>query len=816
MLVTSERPGSFTLGGRPALPKLREKPVAFKLSDCSTSHDRVYDVEVHDGDTWVPDGQLVVLRDIVMRDGDHVHTVEYHGATHALVMKGKAGDPAFRARLNLTEDGNGFVGTMSADDGTPVAVRGKALEVVYHTQRRPSGDPTAPYEPWEDFTIRTGWIDGVLTVTYLLGSDDVSHRVRVTKVDRPRGETTLEMPAEVSFPFGTDTFVIVLASGSRSFTGTFDDGEDNAYDWRGSTEPLPQVKAAAAARGSRAVALTDAAPKATMSMLDLDNISSIQVVTDTQGTRYTVDHAQTTCGRYFNECLVNALDQKWIDGIYGHAYSLPPGVQQVFNSSKRFFADHAVLGTGQMLYDNLGSNDMYKDVLKKVRDADMKTAWEAMGRSETIAPQYQEVSNDLYLQGYRDAVVGMRPYLDDNPGKWARDYFAWLSDDANLLTWQIQIASGMFDNVKTRMYEWYVKLQVLAPDKDYGKQFLTIAYSALLGVAYSKARWTEDVAPFLQAVIENAIAGVADPSVVNSVTAQAIEEQKELLLTLVSTTESVVQLANAIAAALSARSLNKILQQAAADTSVHAAIGENLSGAQHKAWSDLTKSGKARGLCSALFYGAGAAFLIYAITRDDDSEQTPTSVVTEAGLGVLALGLLAKGIQKVLALGVGRYLENVAKNAGGSAFKAFAGDIATWFKDGGKIVPSGRLGTVFVAVFGESSAKFLAARIGPAMAVCGVVLSAFLLADAIKAGNVRDVVFEALNTFFALATVALIGLELMSFAWAGPAGLVVAGIGVIIVLVQLIWNLIDPPKPPADPITQFVKGPMVTKGYAVA
>ena len=812
MQSTGTRPDAIQPGGRPRLPE----PLAFELSDCRTSHDRVYDVEVHDGDTWVPDGRLVVLRDLVMHDGDHVHTVEYHGATQALVLKGKAGNPAFRARLNLTEDGNGFIGTMSADDGTPVAVRGTGLEVVYHTQRRLGGEPTASYEPWSDFTIRTGWVDGVLTVTYLLGSDDVSDRVRVTKVDRPKGETTLEMPAEFSFPFSPDSFAIVLASGSHSFTGTFDDGEGSAYDWRGSTEPLPEVKTAAAARGTRAAALSGAAPAATMSLQDLDNVSAIQVVTDTEGQTYTVDHAQTTCGRYFNECLVNALDKKWIDGIYGHAYSLSPGVQHVFDAQKQFFADHAVLGTGQMLYDNFGSSDTYKDLLNKVRDADMKTAWEELGKNEDIAPQYQAASNDLYLQGYRDAVVGMRPYLDDDPGKWAFDYFTWLSDDANLLTWQIQIASGMFDNVKTRMYEWYVKLQVLAPEEEYGKQFLTIAYSALLGVAYSKARWDDDIAPFLLAVIENAIAGVVDQTVVDAVTAQAIKEQKDLLLTLASTAETGAQLANAIAAALSAREQNKTMQQLAGDPNLHAEIGAHLEGTQYKAWDELTRSGKARGLCSSLFYGAGAAFLIYTIVQDDDSEQTPTSVATDASLGLLALGLVVKGIQRVMSIGVGKYLEKVAKNAGGNAFKAFAGDIATWFQEGGKVVPTGRLGTAFVGVFGESSAKFLATRLGPAMAVCGVVLSAFMLADAIKSNNPREIVFEALNTFLALATVVSIGFELMSFAWAGPVGLVVAGIGLIVVLIQLIWNLIDPPKPPADPITEFVNGPMVAKGYATA
>jgi hypothetical protein len=64
--------------------------------------------------------------------------------------------------------------------------------------------------------------------------------------------------------------------------------------------------------------------------------------------------------------------------------------------------------------------------------------------------------------------------------------------------------------------------------------------------------------------------------------------------------------------------------------------------------------------------------------------------------------------------------------------------------------------------------------------------------------------------------VVLIGLELMSVGWAGPVGLAVAVVGVIVILVQFIWNLIDPPPPPPDPITDFVNGPMVQQGFAKA
>ncbi|MGW4062634.1 hypothetical protein ACWEGE_30435 [Amycolatopsis sp. NPDC004747] len=791
------------------------RPVPFDLTDCRAAHGRVYDIEVHDGTGWQPHGRLVVQDDMVTHDEDHVHAVTYHGANHALLVRGKGGDPTFRARFNLTECGSAFVGTMSTGGGAPQAVRGRVLEQVYHTERHPKADPHAPFRPAEDLTIKSEWVGNDLKITYLLGTEDISDRTRVTKVDRRKGETTLEMVPQLVAPFRQNAFVIVLASGSRTFAGTYTDDDANEYDWRGSS-PVPEPVAAARAvvLGNGTAAAADPAT-ATLSVQDLDNISSIEIVTDGKGNQVTVDFAQTTCGGYFNKCLVNGLEDRWVNGIYGHRYTLPEGVKKVFDGSKQFFTENAVLGTGQMLYDNLGTWPQYQDLIRKIRPETMKNVWTDMGKSETEGVRYQEASSALYLEGYRDGVKAMRPYLDHDAEKWAADYFAWLTDDANLLTWQIQVASKQFDNVKTRMYEWYVKLQVLAPKKDYGQRMVTIAYAALLGVNYSKSQWSDDLKPFLQALIENAIAGKVDPTVMDKLQQQTAKENQELLKTLITTTDSILHLVNGIAAALSAYQ-RKSLQQLATDPEVQHLIGQQLQGKQYEAWNQLSKSGKVKGLLGMLFYGASAGFLIYSIVQDSKNPQTPKAITEEVNLGMLALALLVQGVQKMMSLGVGRFLRNFAGGGRGGAFRAFAGDLATWFAEGGKVIPRGPVGRAFVAVFGENAAEFMARRIGPAMAVCGLVLAAFTLYDAIKSGDVRNIVFEALNTFVALATVALLGLELMSFAWAGPAGLAIAAVGVVIALIQFIWNWIDPPPPPPDPITDFVKGPMVAKGYANA
>lgn len=796
-------------------------PIKFHLNDCRAAHSRIYNVEVHDGESWIPHGQLAVMRDAITHDGNHIHTIDYHGANHALLMQGKVGDPTFQARLNLTDCGTAFVGTMSTGGNAPQAIRGISLEQVYHTQRHLADDPEAPFHPWENFTIKSEWVGQELKITYLLGNEDVSNRVRVTKVDREKGETTLEMVPQFDPPFRQNAFLIVLQAG-RSFTGTLTDDDGNDYAWRGGTAPEQAEAQACVFRAAQAslpaakAALAANPVKATLTLQDLDNISSIQVLVDSKGNKATVDFAQTTCGGYFNKCLVNALDQKWIDGIYGHAYTLPAGVEKVFTSSKKFFQDYSVLGTGQMLFDSLATSPTYKDLIKRIDNPAMKTAWEDMGKSQTAGVAYQEASNALYIQGYRDGVAQMKAYLEDNPEKWAEEYFNWLTETANLLTWQIQVASKEFNNVKTRMYEWYVKLQVLAPDKDYGQRFTTIAYSALLGVNYSKSQWSDDLKPFLQAIIENAIAGKVDPTIMDQLQQQAAKENQEILSTLVTTADQIALLVDGIAAALTAYRLKENLQRLAQDPEAQRLIGQQLGGAQYEAWSALSAKGKIGGLLSMLFYGASAGYLLYKISEDAEKPQTPKQITTEINMGILALAILVKGIEKMMSLGVGRFLENFAQGGQGGAFRTFAGELATWFKEGGKVVPQGKLGKALVAVFGESSAEFMARRIGPAMAVAGLVLSAFMLYDAIKSGHVRTIVFEALNTFFALASLALIGLELLSVGWAGPVGLAVAVVGVIVILVQFIWNLIDPPTPPPDPITEFVNGPMVAQRFARA
>jgi hypothetical protein len=241
-------------------------------------------------------------------------------------------------------------------------------------------------------------------------------------------------------------------------------------------------------------------------------------------------------------------------------------------------------------------------------------------------------------------------------------------------------------------------------------------------------------------------------------------------------------------------------------------MGEALSepAAQTK-WGVLKTNGpKVFGL---LLYGAAAGYLIYSICEDaKNPDITPGKIVQDVGLGLISLGLLVKGAQLLMSLGVGEWMRVQSLARPGFLGQA-AGAMAAWFTEGG-VKPEGPLGRALVTVLGENYSEFFAKRLGPAMAILGIAMASFWLYEAIVSHDVRDIVFQTLSLVFALADAVFIGLELMSFAWAGPVGLAIAAVGLLVALVQLIWNLADPPKPPADAIEQFVGGPMKDAGFA--
>jgi hypothetical protein len=160
----------------------------------------------------------------------------------------------------------------------------------------------------------------------------------------------------------------------------------------------------------------------TLSVQDLNNVQSITIVTDKGGNEVTVDQAQTKAGEYFNKCLTNGLDDKWIDDIFGHPYSLNAGVTKIFDDNKQFFKDNSVLATGTMLKTSFATDKSHGGAIQKVSQAKLDARWKEISSSKASMPAYQAATAALYIQGYHDGVDGIRAYLADGGEKWGKLY----------------------------------------------------------------------------------------------------------------------------------------------------------------------------------------------------------------------------------------------------------------------------------------------------------------------------------------------------------------------------------------------------------
>lgn len=789
-------------------------------------HEKTFDVEELDGETWRPYGKLHILPDAIVHNDGTLKGVRFHAPHNALQFHGGEGADRKVGRLDFAQRGNAFVGMIETAEGSKL-IRGVTdYDEVFRTKRRLDANPDDPMVKWQDFKIKTVWHDSdigspILVVTYLLGGTDVSDRVSVTRVNKNTGETTIEMVKSI-YMGDVDSFVITLAFGGRTFSGTYTDGDGTKYFWMGdlSTEQcqkrasmLQSATEIAAAASTMALYATNA----TLTLQDLDNVNSIMVMTDQNGKDLTVDQAQTRAADYFNTCLIKGLDRDWIKDIYGYdPDSLGKNLQNIFNDHTSFFKGQSILATGTMLKTCLATDPKHAGAIQKISQEKLNAAWNAVSSGEQSA-EYQTVTSALYIKGYHDAVNGIQAYIADGAEKWGKAYYDYLIKPETILLWQIQLASSEFDNVKMRMYEWHTKLSVLVPDKDYANQILSIAYSALLGVMYSKMRWSEDIKSFLHDVLEQALNGEIDFA--DGVAKQAAEEQRKILEDMVSGTKIGLDIMDAMSNVLTFWQ-NKNPKLTWKDyflkgnilTTDITSLLENATPQNANAFSRwVNKVGvqKAVGALKSLCYFAAAGYLIYTIASQSGQKVTVKQVVVDCNLGIVALAAGLKAVQNIFTLGVGSKISNWAR---GDAFASFAKNIAQWFKEDGAINASSKFGKAMTAIFGEDIGKFFGRRLGPVLAVFGIIMSAWALVDAIMSGAVANIVFEALNTVMAFAVTIALGFEMASFAWAGPVGIAIAVVGLIIAVTQLIYTLVNPPKPPKDTIERFVEGPMTAQG----
>ncbi|NEO87995.1 MAG: FUSC family protein [Spirulina sp. SIO3F2] len=181
------------------------------------------------------------------------------------------------------------------------------------------------------------------------------------------------------------------------------------------------------------------------------------------------------------------------------------------------------------------------------------------------------------------------------------------------------------------------------------------------------------------------------------------------------------------------------------------------------------------------------------------------SAAYDAGKGVLYVTLTRQLRSYFLGL-----VDDVAVN-GGKTFK----QAATFYLNYARGLRSVRKAEkeIVEAVFMRSSVAKIAERVGVVLGIFALGASAYVLWQAILSGYPIDIIFEAINTSLALASVTLGIMALAGISWAGPVGLAVAIIGAIVAVVQWLIELLIPRPAPPTPIQIFTNNVIIPLGY---
>jgi hypothetical protein len=812
---------------------------AGNLTEAHLVHNRIFSYQEREDGEWVDKGSLALFENAAFLNGEKLHNVQYHKPSQSIHYSFGRDEEHRSGRLFFTENHLAFIGTVNANDGTVKPVSGSLPPTIFHTSRKLQSG--SDYTSWETFSLASQWVgegrSRMLETIYKLGEEDISDRTAVVKVHQ--WETTIKMDKEHNKPFGgkKDTFEIVIDYQGYTFQGIYTDAQGTVYDWKGTvqeesrsaifanasafftidTPPLtarmqPMVFAAGAA------STTDTT--STLNVQSLMNVSSITEV-EINGEKKVLDSAQNKTGEYFQNILINSLEQKWIDDFFGGKKVLPDGVQKVMDNHNQFYKDKAVMNLGQMIHDCFGTVENDKDIVKKIDNEKLAQAWQDLGKNADYGAQ----SSELYIQGYKDGVPGIQPYFADNPKDWAKSLYETIVSDHFLNMWTIQLSSDQFKNPNAQIYEWYVQLCVLDPDPidpnsadphaTYATQMLYHTFPVVLGYFYDQVKWDASyLRSYLEQAIDNMLNGstqFADEMVKNN--AEVMQQRfKEMIGIFNDVEEFTDAFVNSLTIwANKPENARRPMIQWVDQNDMYDGVAQMFERAGRSRAGQLWEGCKdfMKEWSGPILYATGAGFLIYQLFSGNN-----LNPIEEISLSLMATGFAVKSIEKLFATTIGNWLRRKIESFQGKIAE-LAQDMTKWFTKEG-IVAETKIGKAITTVLGKSAAEFFAKRVGPALGILGVVISSMDLAKAIRSGRTRDIVFESINVFFSLLDVAFIGLELAGFAWAGPVGFGIAIVGLLVTLVKLIWDICSPPPLPPDPVHDFVNGPLKDAGFVLA
>ena len=182
--------------------------------------------------------------------------------------------------------------------------------------------------------------------------------------------------------------------------------------------------------------------------------------------------------------------------------------------------------------------------------------------------------------------------------------------------------------------------------------------------------------PYLAQVIQNMLNGdvsaLRDEMLKNN--AEAV---RKVIQQMVSSFDTMEQLAGKISDFMTVIALRQRPAAAAGDEVYDAfrAFWQQVDPPQATRWE--TFKDMAPKVFGAVLYAAGAAFIIYQLVTGQG-----INPIEGISLGLLSTALIIKSIEKLMALGLGSWLQRVLANGQGEV-RTFASKLASWFTEGG-------------------------------------------------------------------------------------------------------------------------------------
>ena len=565
----------------------------------------------------------------------------------------------------------------------------------------------------------------------------------------------------------------------------------------------------------------------------LDNISAVTIKTDKDGKSKVIDKAQEISATVMNTATLQSLAEPWATDFNLKPEPLDDKAEAIRLANPTFFNKNADLQMANLLKYK---QDVFKGVdlaaVKSISKAKLKKAWSFKTMKPERLNGFMKASSEMYGYAYAQVREEFAAYTESEKEQWGRAYFHWLTDPSQIRSWQKQLNQLTPDQLTVWIYEWHAKLSILAPHKHYAAAMQAYALVSFMNEKSLIANWSELGIPFLtEAIASGGQANVnmktADNLSANSPKAPFIKQK----LAELNQNVGADIVANAISkAALKWQEINVGSSYYGYLYTTPSAIDEieqelnEVTGSAFKSWADTappvinsnTQSSAGEILSYCVYASINGVLLAGLAPKSPKSSKTSFTTFNHIHLPPDVAWVL-KGIK------IGQVVVNGAAAIFGIYFIK---RMSTLFTSGlgseGANESAGILGSIsngieegeevagWVASFGAGLSAVLKV-VGPILAIVGVGLSAFNLVKDIKNDRVGDGVLDAIGLLagaIGAFTGVAVAFGLMTAAAAGPIGLVVAGIGLIVLVFKFLWDWIFPEPTPlqkyvADPLTKL-------------